>query len=43
MTDLQAAIVGWQTQGDVLIIGGDWNDDTMSLDWRNFWTGLPWG
>jgi len=40
MTDLQAAIVGWQTQGDVLIIGGDWNNDTMSLDWQNFWTTL---
>ncbi len=40
MTDLQIQLLAWQQEGDALIVGGDWNDDTSKSDWKAFWTSL---
>jgi len=34
LDDLQSHICEWQSEGDLLIVGGDWNDDTTTLDWQ---------
>ena len=40
LDDLQSHICEWQNEGDLLIVGGDWNDDTTTLDWQRYWTEL---
>jgi len=37
MVDLKTAIEIWQAAGDFLIIGGNWNEEVSSLQWREFW------
>jgi len=38
--DLHQEICSWQLAGDVLIIGGDWNEDMTTLQWKQFWIHL---
>ena len=40
LTHLAQAIHEWQTLNDLLIIGGDWNEDTSSTNWQRYWDDL---
>ena len=40
MADLRIQLLAWQEAGDALIVGGDWNDDISTPDWKAFWTSL---
>jgi len=37
MVDLKKEIEKWQQEGDILIIGGDWNEEVSSSSWCAFW------
>jgi len=40
MADLRIQLLAWQEAGDALIVGGDWNDDISTPNWKAFWTSL---
>jgi len=40
LTDLKSTIELWQEEGNLLIIGSDWNEDVLSPTWRNYWNNL---
>jgi len=38
--DLQCKIEQWQEDGNILIVGGDWNEKVSSPPWHAFWHNL---
>jgi len=40
MIDLQREIESWQQGGNLLIIGGDWNEEVSTPAWHTFWNNL---
>jgi len=40
MVDLKCNIEQWQQEGDLIIIGGDWNEEVSNPIWHQFWNNL---
>jgi len=40
LLDLKKCITQWQEDGDIIVIGGDWNEDTNAGPWKQFWQTL---
>jgi len=37
LLDLKQCITQWQEDGDIIVVGGDWNEDTNAGPWKQFW------